>query len=235
MNAGHPPFDDKRVRQAMNYAMNRQRFAETIFKGTSQPISLPWMPGAPAYDPARSTFFGFDLDRAKSLLTAAGVTSLDTDIIISNAQPALYLFTQIFQADLASIGVKLTIKNVEQPVWGDLLVNKKPDYIGLWGGNDSLTNAHPAGIFTSPGWRLANNHSNFQSEDWNRIVATVSSETDPPKQQAAFTSMNDFLLEQCFTMAVVSNPITLLTTQKLHGVGYLMHLGALSFTDAWLD
>ncbi len=34
---------------------------------------------------------------------------------------------------------------------------------------------------------------------------------------------------------IASNPITLLTTQKLHGVGYLMHLGALSFTDAWLD
>ncbi len=235
MNAGHPPFDDKRVRQAMNYAMNRARFADTAFKGTAQPLSLPWMPSAPAYDAARSTYFSYDLDKAQSLLTDAGVSGFATDIIISNAQPALSLFSQILQTDLASIGITMNITNVDQAVWGDLLVNKRAEYTGFWGGNDSLTNEHPAGIFTSPGWRTVNNHSNFQSDDWNQIVATVSSETDPTKQKAAFASMNDFLLDQCFTLAATTNPITFVATQRLHDVGYLMHLGALSFTDAWLD
>jgi ABC-type transport system substrate-binding protein len=235
MNAGHPPFDDKRVRQAMNYAMNRARYAETAFKGTAQPLSLPWMPSAPAYDAARSTYFAHDLDRAQALLKEAAVSGFATDIIISNAQPALNIFAQILQTDLASIGVTLNIKNVDQAVWADLLVNKKPEYTGFWGGNDSLTNEHPAGIFTSPGWRTVNNHSNFQSDDWNQIVSTVSSETDPTKQKAAFTSMNDYLLDQCFTLAATTNPITFLASAKVRGVGYLMHLGGLSLTDAWLD
>ncbi|MBV9325291.1 MAG: ABC transporter substrate-binding protein [Chloroflexi bacterium] len=235
MNAKRTPLDDKRVRQAMNYAMNRERFAETAFKGVAQPLSLPWMPGAPAFDQARSNFFSYDLDKARALLKDAGVTNLEMNAVISTAQPALNLYMQILQTDLASIGVTVSVKSVEQAVWSDLLVNKKPEHDGFWGGNDSLTNVHPAGIFTSPGWRTVNNHSNFESDAWNQIVTTVSTETDPTKQKAAFAAMNDFLLDQAFTTAMSTNPITILTSNKVHDIGYLMHLGGISFTDTWLE
>jgi len=235
MNAKRKPFDDKRVRQAMNYAMNRQRFADTAFNGIAQPISLPWMPGAPAFDQARSGFFTYDLDKARALLKEAGVTNLEMNAVISTAQPALQLYMQVLQTDLASIGVKLTIKSVEQAVWADLLTNKKPEHDGFWGGNDSLTNVHPAGIFTSPGWRTANNHSNFESDEWSKLVATVSTETDPARQKAAFNAMNDFLLDQAFTTAATTNPISILTSKKVHDIGYLMHLGGMSFTNAWIE
>ncbi len=80
-----------------------------------------------------------------------------------------------------------------------------------------------------------NNHSNFTDDAYTALVASVSSETDPAKQQAAFAEINDSMLDQSFTTPISTNPITLLTTQKVHGIDFLMHIGALSFTNTWLD
>jgi peptide/nickel transport system substrate-binding protein len=237
INTRTPPFDDKRVRQAMNYALDRKRFTETIFKGVAAPIDLAWSQSSPAFDASKNTIYPYDLDKARALLKEAGVSSAETDIlVIGIAQPQLLQFTQIYQASLAEIGVKLNIKNMEQAAWLDVVINKKPEYTGFWGSSDTFANVSPGSLFSlSPGWRLANNHSNFTSDMYTTLVNTVSSETDAAKQKAAFASINDFMLDQSFTMPISTNPITLLTTQKVHDIDFLMHIGALGFTNTWLD
>jgi peptide/nickel transport system substrate-binding protein len=237
INTKTPPFDDKRVRQAMNYALDRSRFTDTIFKGVAAPINLAWSQSSPAFDASKNTIYPYDLDKARALLKDAGVSSVETDIlVIGIAQPQLLQFTQIYQASLAEIGVKLNIKNMEQAAWLDVVINKKPEYTGFWGSSDTFANVSPGSLFSlSPGWRLANNHSNFTSDMYTTLVNTVSSETDSAKQKAAFGSVNDFMLDQSFTMPISTNPITLLTTQKVHGIDFLMHIGALGFTNTWLD
>jgi peptide/nickel transport system substrate-binding protein len=237
INTKTPPFDDKRVRQAMNYALDRARFTDTIFKGVAAPIDLAWSQSSPAFDASKNNVYPYDLDKARALLKDAGVSNVETDIlVIGIAQPQLLQFTQIYQASLADIGVKLNIKNMEQAAWLDVVINKKPEYTGFWGSSDTFANVSPGSLFSlSPGWRLANNHSNFTSDMYTTLVNTVSSETDAAKQKAAFASINDFMLDQSFTMPISTNPITLLTTQKVHDIDFLMHIGALGFTNTWMD
>jgi len=157
-------------------------------------------------------------------------------LVIGVAQPQLLAFAQIFQASLADLGIKLNIKNLEQAIWLDVVINKKPDYTGFWGSSDTFANVSPGSLFAlSPGWRLANNHSNFTDDAYTDLVARVSSETDPARQKAAFSAMNDYALDQSFTLPISTNPITLLATPKVHGLEFLMHIGALSFTNVWMD
>src|SRR5215471_19074816 len=237
INTRTPPFDDKRVRQAMNYALDRKRFTDSIFKGVATPIDLAWSQSSPAFDASKNKVYPYDLDKARALLKDAGVSNVETDmLVIGIAQPQLLQFTQIYQASLGEIGVKLNIKNMEQAAWLDVVINKKPEYTGFWGSSDTFANVSPGSLFSlSPGWRLANNHSNFTSDMYTTLVNTVSSETDAAKQKAAFASINDYMLDQSFTMPISTNPITLLTTNKVHGIDFLMHAGGLSFTNAWLD
>jgi ABC-type transport system substrate-binding protein len=120
--------------------------------------------------------------------------------------------------------------------WLDVVTNKKSDYTGLWGASDTLANVLPGSLFSfSPAWRVRNNHSNYTDDAYTRHVATVASETDPAKQKAAYAAINDYMLDQSFTIPISTNPITLLTTNKVHGIDFLMHSGGLSFTNAWLD
>jgi peptide/nickel transport system substrate-binding protein len=237
MNTKTPPLDDKRVRQALNYAFDRQRFVDAILKGQASPINLPWSASSPAFDPSKNTTYPYDLDKARALLKDAGVSGFETDIlVIGIAQPQLLAFTQILQGSLGSLGIKLNIKNMEQAAWLDVVINKKPEYTGFWGSSDTFANVSPGSLFSlSPGWRIANNHSNFANDTYAGLIATVSSETDPTKQKAAFAAINDYMLDQSFTLPISTNPITLLTTPKVHGIDFLMHIGALGFTNTWLD
>src|SRR5215207_8567515 len=148
INTKTKPLDDKRVRQALNYALDRKRYADTIFKGAATPINLPWSESSPAFDASKNNVYPYDLDRARALLRDAGVSDLETDIlVIGIAQPQLLAFTQIYQASLNEIGVKLNIKNLEQAVWLDVVINKKPDYTGFWGSGDTFDNVSPGSLF----------------------------------------------------------------------------------------
>ena len=71
-NVTFKPLDDKRVRQALNYAIDRKRIADTVLLGLVGPEDLPWPTNSPAYEAAKNTHYAFDLDKAKSMLASAG-------------------------------------------------------------------------------------------------------------------------------------------------------------------
>ena len=145
------------MRQALNYALDRKRYAETIFKGAASADRFAVerkLAGVRRL--ARTTSIRTTSTRRGRCLQEAGVSGFETDIlVIGIAQPQLLAFTEIYQASLAEIGVKLNIKNLEQAVWLDLVINKKPDYTGFWGSSDTFANVSPGSLFAlSPGWRL---------------------------------------------------------------------------------
>src|SRR3569833_584685 len=107
-----PPFDNKIVRQALNYAIDRERWANTILKGLGgPPQDLVWPPQVPAWDASKNNVFSFDLNKAKSLLAQAGVTNLSFPINYSTGlYPTEYAaMAQVYQSALATIGVQTTL------------------------------------------------------------------------------------------------------------------------------
>jgi peptide/nickel transport system substrate-binding protein len=235
-NCARAPFDDKRVRQAFNYAMDRKRFAETVMKGTAEPINLPWASTSPAYDASRNSVYTYDLDKARALLKEAGVGKFETGILVNGiGAPQMLSFSQIFQDSLAQIGVTLKLQNVEPAIWVDTLINKKPDYTGMWAGTDQIAQLHPSTLFQlSPGWRLQNNHSAFTHDTWTSLVNSALQETDPTRQKQVYGQLNDFILDQSFSVPIATYPITVLMNAKVKNVVYQLHNSGLSLTDTWL-
>src|SRR5579864_6230951 len=229
-NTARAPLDDKRVRQALNYAMDRKRFCDTIWQGTATPIDLPWSATSPAYDASKNAVYSYDLDKARSLLKDAGVSQFETGILVNGiGAPQVLSFAQIYQDSLAQIGVKLNIQNVEPAVWVDTLINKKPDYTGLWGGSDQIAQLAPSTLFQlSPGWRLDNNHSAFKDDMWTSLVNSTLSETDATKQKDLYVRLNDYILDQSFTVPIATYPYTILMHSNVKGVEYQLHNGGLS-------
>jgi peptide/nickel transport system substrate-binding protein len=224
------------VRQAFNYAMDRKRFTDTIMRGAATPIDLPWSASSPAYDASKNGMYTYDLDKAKSLLAQANVSGLETGVLVNGiGAPQTLSFSQIYQDSLAQIGVKLNIQNVEPAVWVDTLINKKPDYTGLWAGSDQIAQLSPSTLFQlSPGWRLENNHSNFVDQMWTDLVNASLSEVDPAKQKDLYGRLNDYILDQSFTVAFATYPYTILMHSNVKGTTYLLHNGGLNFTETSL-
>src|SRR5215831_334307 len=201
LDCSKPPLDNKLVRQALNYALNRQRLID-IYKGNVTVGALPWGPSSPAYDDAKNKAISFDLDKAKSLLQQAGMSGLEFEnIIIKGSYPQQETFLQIYQADLASIGVKMTPKLVDAATWLDQANNVK--YTGMWASGDNYANLNPGSLFAvSPGWRVYPNNDGFKDPRWEELVNSANSEADPAKQKQLFSDINDYVLDQSFTYAV---------------------------------
>src|SRR5205823_4258283 len=92
---------------------DRKRIADTVLLGLVGPEDLPWPTSSPAYEAAKNSAYAFDLDKAKSLLTAAGVSDLQLDFVFAPVSPEYATIAQIYQSDLGKIGVTLNVKSME--------------------------------------------------------------------------------------------------------------------------
>lgn len=74
-NLSKAPFDKKEVRQALHYALDKEAIIKTALLGNATAATSYFQEGSPNYQKA-STVYAFDADKAKSLLSAAGVSGL---------------------------------------------------------------------------------------------------------------------------------------------------------------
>jgi peptide/nickel transport system substrate-binding protein len=232
-NVANSPLDNKLVRQALNLAMNRQRFVDTMLLGLSRPMTLPWVMGSPAYEPAKANFFTYDLDRAKALLNQAGVRSFSLEYLISPNFPELSDFGQIYQADLASIGVTLTINQVDSAAFFDA-INKRT-YPGMYAITSARAQLAPGITFLSTAtFNADQNNEGFSSDAYTQLARATTTETDPQRQKQVYSQMNDLLLDEAFASAIAAAPPRMLLKSNVQGLGYTMHEG-FEWTHVWLS
>jgi peptide/nickel transport system substrate-binding protein len=228
-----PPLDNKKVRQALNYALDRKRFSDTALLGTGQPIALPWLPSSPAYDAQKRSAFAFDLDKAKSLLNEAGVSNLAFEFLPLGDYPELTQMAQIYQNDLAKIGVTLSIKNLESAAFYDSVNGRK--YQGLYSTPNTYAQVEPLTIFTtSRVFDPNSNNSGFRTDAYVKLIDEAGSEPDAAKRRQLYVALNDLLLDESFSMILVEFRPQLLTRSTVNDVGHTLH-EAFSYTNTWLS
>ncbi len=127
------PLDDKRVRQAINYAINKARVVQLIAGravATSQ-ILPPLMAG---YDPDYQGY-AYDPQKAKALLAEAGYPDgFSTELYASNTEPDPRL-AQAMQQDLAAVGIKVELRTMAAAQVRALAAkpDEVPMVLGVWG------------------------------------------------------------------------------------------------------
>jgi peptide/nickel transport system substrate-binding protein len=117
MNGSVEPLADPRVRQALQYSFDRDRVIREIFNGNMQKMTAAVGPGYPDVYPAK-TQYTFDLEKARSLLNAAGLKNgLDLKINVLHFWPNDTAVVSLWQADLQKIGIRLTINEMDGSAW----------------------------------------------------------------------------------------------------------------------
>jgi peptide/nickel transport system substrate-binding protein len=104
------PFRDERVRQAVNYGVNRQAITETLLGGLVDPASQATIPEALGYDPDLKAY-PYDPDKAKALLAEAGYASgfAFTYEFPVGTLPSDGAIMQQIASDLGKIGVTMNV------------------------------------------------------------------------------------------------------------------------------
>jgi dipeptide transport system substrate-binding protein len=119
-NVTKKPFDDVRVRQAVNMAVNKQAILDAVYQGAGQAAKNPIPPTIWSYNDSIQDY-KYDPEAAKKLLADAGYANgFETDLWAMPVQrpynPNAQRIAEMMQADLEKLGIKAKIVSYE---WGE--------------------------------------------------------------------------------------------------------------------
>jgi peptide/nickel transport system substrate-binding protein len=230
-NSTREPMTDKRVRQALNYAINRQRMVDTVLLGLTKPQDLPWPAASPASEPQKNNVVTFDLDKARSLLAQAGATNWTLDLLISAVSLEAAGFAQIYQADLAQIGVNGEIRKLQPAA---LLDAWHTQNYGLYFASDPWANLEPVTQFTSGSTtNYRGNNGGYLDPTYSQLVTAAATEPNPDKRKQMYSQLNDFLIDAAFVYPLASRQTRSVARTNVQGVGHRRN-EMYTFNTAWL-
>lgn len=236
MNCQVAPWDNKKARQALLYAVDKGRWANTVQKGLEFPSSLPWPKTSPAYEEAKANAYPFDLDKAAAMLKAAGVTGpVAGDVIMQNSSAEITSFAQILQSDFAKLGITLTLKPQDQAAYLDVVNNWR--YQGFWLGGGSFAQLDPATAFTKSRALSVTGNSSAFTAPVNaaavELLGRATTEPDAAKRKQLYSDLNAMLLDEAYIICTSPTANRLITTSKVQGVTPTLH-SAQRWWEAWL-
>jgi len=137
------PFKDERVRQAVNYAINRKGLAENLVRGGSQPVYAPCFRTQFGCDTSKVVKYPYDPAKAKALLAEAGYPNgFDTDLWAYRERD----YAEAMIGDLRKVGIRARLHFVQYPAlrnevragraplsfqaWGSFSVNDASAFVG---------------------------------------------------------------------------------------------------------
>lgn len=131
LNTKMKPLDDVRVRQALNYATDREGIVKAFMQGFAKPANSPLAPVTPGYDKSLAPY-SYDVEKAKQLLKEAGYPDgFSMSTIVQEQESRI---GELLQAMWAKAGVKLDVRKMEGGVWSKAAfldpAGKEKDSIG---------------------------------------------------------------------------------------------------------
>lgn len=194
---GRPPLDNLKVRQALNYGLDRDSLNTVLYDGKSQPQWGFWSSSSIYHDKALDNFYKRDIAKAKRLLTEAGYPNgLDIKLVVSSAGGISTIGSELIQQQWKEIGVNVTIvtsSNLLQDFFPDALVAPIQFFTLQRQGLDKVTrNLVPGSIGNICNW----NHAGL-----NDLVAKIRAVAQDSKEAIALWKQLDRLaLEEAMNL-----------------------------------
>ena len=106
-----PPFDNLKVRQALNYATDRDEINEVLYQGGSEPMQAHWTSGHELFSPTLDGYYDRNVKKAKKLLKEAGAENLTFDMF-SNTSTDTQQIGELLKQQWAEAGITVNLKSV---------------------------------------------------------------------------------------------------------------------------
>jgi len=136
-NLKNPLFADKRVRQAISYAINKDEIISGVLLNLGKPANGPYKPGTWAYND-QVKIYKYDPQKARELLRATGWTTMNQDgILEKNGKPFTFEIVvnqgnetrqkcaEIIQRQLKEVGISVKIRVLEWSAFVTDFINKR--------------------------------------------------------------------------------------------------------------
>lgn len=182
LNTSKPPFDNKLVRQAMNYAINKQDVLIAAIDGEGEPFDDYMGPAAIGYCD-NAVKYEYNPEKAKELLAEAGYADGFTFTNYLSGDPRAKAAT-VIQANLKELGITMNIDQMEASTYYERTGNGEHDAcMAGWVANAEPDNTYRP-LFTSEKAGSGGNRAFYQNPEVDKLVddATTNRDADAVKK-----------------------------------------------------
>ena len=213
LNVTIPPTNDLKVRQALNYGVNRAAFVESVYNGLGKAACAP-LTQAMLPAPALCAQYAYNPQKASQLFDEAGWRIGPSNIRVKDGKPLTILINSInygagnapeielLQGQLLQLGIDAKIKSQARPPWyednyhcatnGPVLFLRSIDWDNVM-----------YGLFSSATVHSNFNWSCYSNPEVDKLITDGKAEFDPAKRRAIYLRIEKILIDQAITVPLV--------------------------------
>ena len=224
LNAKEGPFADVRLRQAANYAINKEAIVNDVLEGTAEVAAGPTPPAfAWAYNEALEPY-PYDPDRARELIAEAGAEGAELTFYVTEGGSGMLdpiAMGTAMQADLEAVGFDVSIETYE---WNTFLGEVNPGLEGkadmaqmAWMTNDPDTLPYLAlrtAAWPDQGGFNSGYYSNPQVDE---LLEQARVATDQDERAALYREMQEIVQEDAPWVFVANWKQNAVTNERVEG------------------
>lgn len=199
MNMDKAPFDDLRVRRALNHAVNKKALVDNFYQGLAVPAKNPIPPTLWSYNDAIEAY-AYDPEKARVLLADAGYPNGFETELWAMPVPRPYMpqpdkIAQAIQADLAKVGIRARIVQWE---WGTYLAKvfegEHPmALLGWTGDNGDPDNFLYVLLDKTAAVKPAQNIAFYRSDELHEVLVAARRSTDRQVRERLYARAQEII------------------------------------------
>jgi ABC-type transport system substrate-binding protein len=232
LNYSRPPLDDVRVRQALNYAIDRDEINKVITLGLGQPSSTILPKEHWAYDPSTANYYTHDVAKAKALLAEAGYSKgLDIEAFGWSDQTAMQR-QELIMAQLGKAGIRIKLTPIGPgPAMQSFMIEKKAAMLFSPTGGYPDPSQYYEALFAKDALR---NAGKVELPGYRALADATMQASDQAARKAAFAKLQRFVVEQALQLPQFISPNIMIVSPKVQNLVDNLP-GTPKFNDVWLS
>ncbi len=195
-NLNKAPFNDVRVRQAINYAVNMDLIVEAVYQGVGKPAKGP-LPASVWGSNQDLQPYGHDVEKAKELMKEAGLENGFKTTIWTNDNQQRMDIAEILQNQLKDIGIEVEVKVME---WGAYLdgtaAGEHDMFILGWGTVTGDPNYGLYPLFHTSAHGAAGNRSFFSNPRVDELLDKGKVTIDPSEREKYYLEAQQIIRDE---------------------------------------
>ncbi|WP_428416649.1 glutathione ABC transporter substrate-binding protein [Phocicoccus schoeneichii] len=202
-NTTKEPLNDKRVRQAITHAFNKQNVVDGVYNGAGTPASGPISPGVMGYSEELKGL-EYDVEKAKALLKEAGLEDgFSLTMVVNDDNPermdtALYL-----QEALKEINIDLKINQVEWGAYLEMTSAGEHEMLMLgWSNSTADPDNIITPLFTTKSHGASGNRAFYTNERVDELAEEARRENDEDKRREMYEEIQQLIIEDAPVISV---------------------------------
>lgn len=212
MHCDTAPFDNKDLRLALKYAMNRQEMVDKVLfgygsVGNDSPINASY----PLFTPMEQR--QYDPDKAAHHFKASGHEGPVLLRTSDNSFPGAPDAAALFQQSAKAAGIELEIKREPNDGYWSEVWNKQPFCTSYWGGRPTQDQMFSTAYYSKADW----NDTRFYNDEFDDLLLKARAELDEAKRKEMYARMGQLVSDDGGLICPMFNDFVDATTDRITG------------------